>query len=167
MWVPISSFFSFSLFFLLFNWRQEGRHERAGGRGGRRLVGQRRVKQVGEAEQTTGEGGGNNDGGGRRRSSGERIPPGDDDFPGSPKKKRKKREKRKEKRGKNGCRPHIFLLPTYMWALECQVGCYVNKTPIYTAMGSILHGFDYLRGRYFCWQLGMLYRLGVKLRDNK
>lgn len=56
------------LFFLLFNRRQEGRHKRAGGRGGRCLVGWRRVKQAGEAERATGEGGGNNGEGGRRRS---------------------------------------------------------------------------------------------------
>lgn len=56
------------LFFLLFNRRKEGRHKRAGGRGGRRLVGRRRVKQAGEAERATGEGGGNNGEGGRRRS---------------------------------------------------------------------------------------------------
>lgn len=109
MWVPISSFFSFSLFFLLFNRRQEGRHERAGGRGGRSLVGRRRVKQAGEAKQATGEGGGNNGGGGWRRSRAAASELRQATMTSQARRRREERgEKRKEKRGKNGCRPHFF-----------------------------------------------------------
>lgn len=39
---------------------------------------------------------------------------------------------------------------------------------VYTAKGLILNGLEHFRGRYFkYWELGMLYRLDVKLRDYK
>lgn len=123
---------------------------------------------AGKAGRRSGAGNGRRRGQQRRRwpeeerSSSERTPPGGSNFPGSPKKRRKRREKRKGKREERMDANPTFFSSHLHVGPNCWVGCYVNKTPIYTAMGSILHGFEHLRGRYFWyWQLGMLYRLSV------